>query len=149
LTWPERRSMAKVVIDANILISPAFGGKPLDVVIKAMGRHEVYVSREIEQELKGVFSKLSGKLTGEQLAFVREKIDQLIGAATLVNVSAHIILSRDAKDDHYLSLCRAVEAEFLITGDKDLLDIPTGLLEKKGIKTRIVNPHQFLEEEIP
>lgn len=138
--------MAKVVIDANILVSAAFGGKPLEVVIRAMGRHEVYMSREIERELKEVFSKLSGKLTGEQLAFVRGKTDELIGAATLVDVSARIILSRDAKDDHYLSLCREIEAEFLITGDKDLLDIPTSQLGKKGIKTRIVNPHQFLEE---
>ncbi len=88
-------------------------------------------------------------MTGEQPAFVREKINELIGAATLVNVSARIILSRDAKDDHYLSLCREIETEFLITGDKDLLDIPTSLLEKKGIKTRIVNPHRFLEEETP
>lgn len=141
--------MAKVVIDANILVSAAFGGKPLEVVIRAMGVHEVYMSREIEQELTGVFSKLSGKLTGEQLAFVRGKIDELIGAATLVNVSERVILSRDAKDDHYLSLCREIEAEFLVTGDKDLLDIPTSLLGKKGIKTRIVNPHQFLEEEMP
>lgn len=141
--------MAKVVIDANILVSAAFGGKPLEVVIRAMGRHEVYMSREIEQELRGVFSKLSGKLTGEQLAFVREKIDELIGAATLANVSERIILSRDAKDDHYLSLCKEIEAEFLITGDKDLLDIPTSSLGKKGVKTRIVNPHQFLEEETP
>ncbi len=141
--------MAKVVIDASILVSAAFGGKPLEVVIRAMGRHEVHMSREIEQELTGVFSKLSGKLTGEQLAFVREKTDGLIGAATLVNVSERIILSRDAKDDHYLSLCKEIEAEFLITGDKDLLDIPTSSLEKKGVKTRIVNPHQFLEEETP
>ena len=66
-----------------------------------------------------------------------------------MDVSARIILSRDARDYHYLSLCREIEAEFLITGDKDLLDIPTGLLEKKGIKTRIVNPHRFLEEETP
>ncbi|OPY02492.1 MAG: hypothetical protein A4E60_01016 [Syntrophorhabdus sp. PtaB.Bin047] len=88
-------------------------------------------------------------MVGEQLVFVREKIDELIGAATLVNVSERIILSRDAKDDHHLSLCREIEAEFLITEDKDLLDIPTGLLGKKGIKTQIVNPHRFLEEETP
>ncbi len=88
-------------------------------------------------------------MTGEQLAFVREKIDELVGAATLVDVSASIVLSRDAKDNHYLSLCREIEAEFLITGDKDLLDIPISSFGNKGIKTRIVNPHQFLEEETP
>ncbi len=139
--------MAKVVIDANIIISAAFGGKPFDAVTRAMDRHEVYVSREVEQELTAVFMKLSGKLTREQLAFTREKADELIKAATLVDVSARIVLSRDAKDDHYLSLCKEIEAELLITGDKDLLDIPAGSLERQGIRTRIVNPHQFLEEE--
>ncbi len=32
-------------------------------------------------------------------------------------------MSRDPKDDHYLALCKEVEADFLITGDKDLPSI--------------------------
>jgi putative PIN family toxin of toxin-antitoxin system len=138
--------MAKIVIDANIIISAAFGGKPLEAAIRAMGKHKVYVSREITQELIMVFSKLSKKLTREQLSYAQEKANELIRAATLVDVSTHIALS-DAKDDHYLSLCKETGAAFLITGDNDLLDIPQDMLKKAGIKTRIVNPHEFLEEE--
>jgi putative PIN family toxin of toxin-antitoxin system len=139
--------MAKIVIDANIIISAAFGGKPLEAAVRTMSKHNVYVSREVRQELIMVFSKLSKKLTEEQLATVREKINKLIETATLVDISTRIVLSRDAKDDHYLSLCREIEADFLITGDKDLLSIPRDILGKEGIKTRIVNPHEFLEEE--
>jgi len=140
--------MAKIVIDANIIISVAFGGKPLEAAVRAMSKYKVYVSREIEQELTGVFSKLSKKLTGEQQVFIREKIHKLIEMAALVAVSTHIALSRDARDDHYLSLCKEVGADFLITGDKDLLDIPQDMLKKEGIQTRIVNPREFLEETV-
>ncbi|MCX5809647.1 MAG: putative toxin-antitoxin system toxin component, PIN family [Proteobacteria bacterium] len=139
--------MAKIVIDANIIISAAFGGKPLETAVRAMSKHKVYISQEIKQELITVFSKLSKKLTEEQLATVREKINKLIETAALVDVNARIVLSRDAKDDHYLSLCKEIGVNFLITGDKDLLSIPRDILRKEGIQTRIVNPHEFLEEE--
>ncbi|MCX5808188.1 MAG: putative toxin-antitoxin system toxin component, PIN family [Proteobacteria bacterium] len=94
-----------------------------------------------------VFSKLSKKLTEEQLATVQEKINKLIETAALIDVNTRIVLSRDVKDDHYLSLCKKIEADFLITGDKDLLSIPWDILRKEGIQTRIVNPHEFLEVE--
>jgi putative PIN family toxin of toxin-antitoxin system len=104
------------------------------------------LSVEIEAELRGVFSRLSKKLTEERQAFVGKKITELIGMVSLVSITKHIVLSRDAKDDHYLSLCKEVGADFLTTGDKDLLDIPHGALTKKGIRTRIVSPREFLEK---
>ena len=139
--------MAEIVLDTNIIISAAFGGKPLESAVRAMSKHKVYISQEIKQELTTVFSKLSKKLTEEQLATVQEKINRLIETAILVDVNAHIVLSRDAKDDHYLSLCKEIEVDFLITGDKDLLSIPRDMLRKEGIQARIVSPHDFLEEE--
>jgi predicted nucleic acid-binding protein len=52
---------------------------------------------------------------------------------------------RDPKDDVYLSLCSAVRASYLITGDKDLLaDEPARVSSlPKGLK--ILTPRQFLE----
>jgi uncharacterized protein len=137
--------MAKVVIDANIIISAAFGGKPLEAAARTMGKDDVYISRKIEQELTLVLSKLSQKLTEEQFAFARDKINVLIKTAIHVEVSARVALGRDAKDDHYLSLCKEIQADFLITGDRDLLSISQHALEKEGIQTRILNPHEFLE----
>ena len=137
--------MAKVVIDANVIISAAFGGNPLRAVIRAMGEDELYLSQAIERELTEVFSKLSKKLTKEQIRFLNERMRELIGMAKQVSVSTRVVLSRDAKGDHYLALCKEVKADFLVTGDKDLLSIPPAALKKNGILCRIVTPQEFVE----
>jgi len=137
--------MAKIVIDANIIISATFGGKPLEAATRAINKHSVFISKEIKQEIITVFPKLPKKLDGEQLVFIQEKINQLVHTAILVDVISQIVLSRDVKDDHYLSLCKEIEADLLITGDKDLLNIQIEKLTKEGIKTRIINPNEFLE----
>jgi putative PIN family toxin of toxin-antitoxin system len=137
--------MVKVVIDANVIISAAFGGNPLRAVIRAMEEDEVYLSQAIERELTEVFSKLSKKLTREQITFLNERMRELIGIAKQVSVSTRMVLSRDAKDDHYLSLCKEVEADFLVTGDKDLLSIRPEALKENGISCRILTPQEFVE----
>lgn len=138
--------MAKIVIDANVILSAAFGGKPLNVLIKALQEHEVLISEPIERELVGVFSGLSKKLSKEQLSFLQEKIQELIRWAKRVSVTSHVTLSRDPKDDHYLSLCKEGRVDFLITGDKDLLTISQEALKKNGISCRIITPQEFLED---
>ncbi len=137
--------MAKVVIDANVIISAAFGGKPLAAVVRAMEDHEVYLSEAIARKLRGVISVLSKKLSKDQMAFLEEKIRQLVSSARKAPVFTHVALSRDAKDDHYLSLCKAVRADFLITGDKDLLSVSEEVLKKNKISCRIITPQEFLE----
>ena len=137
--------MAKIVIDANVIISAAFGAKPLEAVVRAMEDHEVYLSEGIERELRGVISGLSKKISKDQMAFLEEKMRQLLSHARRVSVSIQVALSRDAKDDHYLSLCKAARADFLISGDKDLLSVSEETLKKSGISCRIITPQEFLE----
>ena len=138
--------MAKVIIDANVVISAAFGGKPLEAVVQALKNHEVYLSLTIERELREVISGLSKKLTKEQILFIQEKIQEVLNLAKRVPVSAHVVLSRDPKDDHYLSLCKEVRADFLVTGDKDLLSLSEESLRKHKISCAIVSPQEFLEK---
>ena len=138
--------MAKVVIDANVIISVAFGGKPFEAVVQALENHEVHISVPIERELQEVIQELSKKLTKEQISFIQEKFQQLLSLAKRISVSTHVVLSRDAKDDHYLSLCKEVRADFLITGDKDLLSISEGSLKRYEISCLILSPQDFLEK---
>ena len=137
--------MAKIVIDANVIISAAFGGKPLEAVVRALEDHEVYLSEAIERELGGVISRLSKKLSRDQMVFLEEKVRQLLSHARRVSVPTDVALSRDAKDDHYLSLCKAARADFLISGDKDLLSVSEETLKKSGISCWIITPQGFLE----
>jgi predicted nucleic acid-binding protein len=66
--------------------------------------------------------------------------------AKRISVSTHVVLSRDAKDDHYLSLCKEAQADFLITGDKDLLSLSQEGLKKNGVLCLIISPQGFLEK---
>jgi putative PIN family toxin of toxin-antitoxin system len=137
--------MAKVVIDANVIISAAFGGKPLEAVLRALRDHEVYVSDSIVRELETVFLKLGKKIPHERIPIIQEKLRNLMAFARCLPVSTKVALSRDPKDDHYLSLCKGAKADFLITGDKDLLSLSPETLQKHGISSRIVTPNSFLE----
>ena len=137
--------MAKIVIDANVIISAAFGGKPLEAVVRALEEHEVYLSDTIEREFQGVILGLSKKLSDDQILFLREKIQQLLSLARHISISTHVVLSRDPKDDHYLSLCKEAKADFLITGDKDLLSISHDKMRANGISCKVVSPQEFLE----
>ena len=137
--------MAKVVLDANVIVSAAFGGKPLQAVVRALEDHEVYLSLTIERELQEVISGLSKKLTKEQILFIREKFQQLLRLGKRISISTHVVLSRDPKDDHYLSLCKEAGAEFLVTGDKDLLSLSQDRLKANRISCKIVTPQAFLE----
>ena len=137
--------MAKVVIDANVIVSAAFGGKPLEAVGRALREHEVFVSESVLEELGGVIERLSKKLSPEQIRYLREKMGQLFKAAHRIRVSMKLSLSRDAKDGHYLSLCKEARADFLITGDKDLLSLSLESLKENGIACRIISPANFLE----
>ena len=137
--------MAKVVIDANVIISAAYGGKPLEAVTQALDKHEVYLSDSIRRELEQTFVKLSRKLSKEQITFIQEKVRQILAKAKCITVLASVALSRDAADDHYLGLCKEAKADFLITGDKDLLSISREDLRKHGISCLILTPKLFLE----
>jgi uncharacterized protein len=137
--------MARIVIDANVIISAAFGGKPLEAVLRAFRDHEVYISAPIVRELETVFLKLGKKIPAEILPLIQEKILSLLGFARCIPVSSQVAISRDAKDVHYLSLCKEAKADFLITGDKDLLSLSLETLHRHGIPSQIVTLNAFLE----
>lgn len=59
--------MAKIVIDANVMISAAFVGKPSEAVARVLTEHDVFVSRSIVEELERVIKKLSKKISPEQI----------------------------------------------------------------------------------
>ena len=137
--------MAKIVIDANVIISAAFGGKPLEAVGRALSNHEVYLSEKIREELEKTLIKISKKLSKPQLLFIQDKLRKISSLAHLVPITTHLTLSRDPTDDHYLALCKEAKADFLITGDKDLLEISPKILKTNGLACKIVSPSDFLE----
>ena len=58
----------------------------------------------------------------------------------LVEVSSSVTICRDPKDDFLLSLARDGNADFLLTGDKDLLEL------ERFEATKIITISGFIEE---
>ena len=135
--------MVRVVLDANVIVSAAFGGIPREAVLKAF-RREVVISPLIKQEILSLPEELSGKLSSDRVFRLRRYLKILLYKAVLFQPSRHLSLCRDPKDA-YLSLCLAAEASYLITGDADLLSIPKQRLALAGLeKLSILTPKKFL-----
>ena len=139
--------MAKVVIDANVVISSVFGGLPLESISRALLYHEVCYSEEIEKELRGVLQKLESKLQARQIETLQRNLSKFFSFCKKVPVAESVTLCRDKKDNRYLSLCKQVKADFLITGDKDLLTISKQALRDNHLICSIVTPAEFVKRE--
>ena len=139
--------MAKVVVDANVLISSIFGGLPLESINLTLLYHDVFYSEDIEKELKGVLQRLEVKLKDNQIHKLEENLSRFLSFCKKIFVTEDLSICRDKKDDRYLSLCKQVSADFLITGDKDLLTISRKVLEKNEPTCNIVSPAEFIKQE--
>jgi putative PIN family toxin of toxin-antitoxin system len=136
--------MVRIVIDANVLVSAAFGGTPLDAVGKAFSIGEVYLSSAIMAEIGGTIERLAPKLGEEKTKALSALWNRFQSLCRMAEPVRNVAICRDPTDDAYLSLCVAVGAHFLITGDKDLLAVVPARVPAlpKGLK--ILTPREFM-----
>lgn len=113
----------------------------------------LYLSRETLAEIEDVLSRT--QLRNRFKTLTDEKVEAFLDniknkAEILKNVPPVFRYSRDPKDEKYIDLAAEVEADFIITRDKDLLDLMTGIdVESKEFRQRfrplqIVEPIEFL-----
>jgi putative PIN family toxin of toxin-antitoxin system len=131
----------KVLIDTNVLLSAALrDGLPERVVLYEATRDDCkwLVTPEILAEYTEVLRRPRFDLTAETL----ERWAGLLDMRTVVVGSPQMDVKfpRDPKDSPFLAAALASDADFLITGDKDLLD------SRDIVRTRIVSVAEFSEE---
>ena len=138
--------MGKVVIDANVFVSAAFGGVPLDAVSRAFSTGKVFLSPAVIKEIDGTIRRLSSKIGEEKSGTLLTLWRRFQSHCTILAPKGRAAICRDPKDDAYLHLCIAAKADFLVTGDKDLLAVDPGSLAVLPDRLKIVTPRQFLEK---
>ena len=111
----------KLVLDTNIFISAFYwGGSPqkiLDRIIK--GIDELYISDEILNEISAVMSRPKFKSTPE---IIEKYIKTIEKFGKKISISGKIKgICRDKEDDDKIECGITSGADFLITGDDDLL----------------------------
>jgi putative PIN family toxin of toxin-antitoxin system len=126
----------KVIIDTNAFVSGIiWAGKPAQIVSKwVSGEFELILSAELLAEYVEVIERLS---KNPQLGSHWQEI--LIKKATFVSVTQTVDICRDPDDNFILALTLASGADYLVSGDKDILSI-------SDFPIRIVSPATFLIE---
>lgn len=111
----------KVIVDTNIWISFLIGKnlKGLQEYIDSQAIIIVTCNEQI-QELAEVFKKPKIKkyFTAEQIEFFFELLDE---SSVKVDLKTKTDICRDLKDNYLISLAIDSNADFLITGDNDLI----------------------------
>jgi uncharacterized protein len=112
----------RVVLDTNTLISRLLSrhSAPARAVDLALADHQILASEATLMELAEVLSraKFDPYLTiGERQDFLRQ-FDRI---AERIEVVRTIRACRDPRDDKFLELAVAGEADVIVTGDNDLL----------------------------
>lgn len=142
----------RAVFDTNLIISAALiPQSPPDKLFKLWPKalFDLLVSKEQLAEIEAVSKK--GKLKAYPVFSerVEEFIQNLQFAAELVKPVPEADLPvhcRDPKDDHILAASLGGKADYLVTGDEDLLALGT----KTGLeKLKIVSVRQFLSVITP
>lgn len=136
---PKNRPL-RLVVDTNLWISFLISGRhrALDQLLYAEKITFIF-SVELLDEISNTITKpkLRKYFSGNAMEVMLLSFEAYI---ELVDVKSKVNICRDAKDNFLLSLSKDGKADFLLTGDKDLLD-----LTKYG-KTTILSIANFLEE---
>lgn len=132
------RKKSRVIIDTNLWISFLISSNftNLDKILNSVNCTIIF-----SQELLDEFIEVSRrpkliKYFGQStLEIILETIEAF---AEFIEVTSHIKFLNDSKDDFLLSLAIDGQADYLITGDKEMLDV------KKFEETEIISIAEFL-----
>lgn len=136
--------MTKVVLDTNTLISGFLwhGNEEKLLLMVNENKIKLYISEEILKEITGVihrpkFTKVlnTANLTPESI------LEYIVEKSVIVKPKQKFAaVKKDAEDNKFLECAVEAKADYIISGDKHLLE----LKELKGIK--IVKTKEFLEK---
>ena len=129
----------KIIIDTNLWISLLIGKRTTDMYSLCNSDVvDVYICDELTDEFERIAShqKIRKYVANER---VFQTLD-LMNASCILSPIAHSTVSsvlRDVNDMYLLSLADAVKADFILTGDKDLLSL------QSHNQTKIVTFREF------
>jgi uncharacterized protein len=109
----------KVVIDTNVVISAAMKDRlPEEVILFVVETEDIswIASPEILSEYTDVLQRPKFALPSEVIARWQATFESSV---TVIDSTLNVDFPRDRRDAKFLSCALAVDAEYLITGDKN------------------------------
>ena len=131
----------KLVVDTNVLISAALStqGAPAQLMRRVLGGHTLVFSQATFDELhtRMYRPKFDRYITLEQR---QRLLHDFNACAHWVDLAPYPVYCRDPDDDKFIATALQAQADWLVSGDRDLLEArqPAGL--------HILTPAQALEQ---
>ncbi len=112
----------KIVIDTNVVISGTFFGGYPRKVIEAVGNNKIHACATIEilEEYEDIIDEMIQRKQGH---IHRDVLAPFIAELELIESRTKVEVSRDPDDDKFVGCAMDAKALYIISGDKDLLDI--------------------------
>jgi len=120
----KEKAIGKVVFDTNILVSALLfkGGLAGLVDLWKRGRLIPVLSRETFQEFKAVLEYPKFSLTHQEIKVIIE--EEVLPYFEVVEITDTVKgICRDADDDKFIACAVSAAADFIVSGDKDLLNM--------------------------
>ncbi len=129
--------MLKIVLDTNMFLSAIlYGGMVEEILHLILAKKlQLFASPDLKKE---VLEKL--KEYGATDIMIAKAILFLEARSISVTPNVKITVCRDPEDNFMLELVETAQVDYLLTRDKDLLD----LREQQWKKTTIIRPEEFL-----
>lgn len=139
-----RKDRLRVVLDTNILVAALLSTKRQSAnrqVLRLWFRRQLQliVSEEVMAEYVVLLQRL--RIPPRRVEAFRQRLRRQ-DIVTHVNLGARFTESRDPDDNMLLAAAAVGKARFLVTNDRDLLDIPA--TQRRKFRFGIVTPQEFL-----
>lgn len=137
----KEKTLGRVVLDTNTLVSALlFKGSLAGLVaLWQSSRFTPIFSRETFSEFNAVLEYPKFSLTAQEISFIIQ--EEVLPYFEVVDGDEQVTgICRDPDDDKFIACAVSASAEFIVSGDKDLLDIG----RFKNI--RIISPSDFLKK---
>lgn len=145
--------MIKAVFDCNIFwriffSATGIGNRCWELVTSE--QVELFISREVLDEVRDVLTRPEtrsrfAKATPENVDIF---IEEIIENATFVtSVEKKFEYSRDPKDEPYINLAVQTEAHYIVSLDKDLLDLMTGYDDESKVFRQKFRPLKVVDAQ--
>lgn len=129
----------KVVLDSNVIVA-AFAARGLCGALfeLCLDRHTIILSDFILAEVRRAFAQKL-KMPQHSISKIESYLREICVLSSFDKITKNIC--RDKDDNNVIALAVSAKADFIITGDKDLLVL------KKYQSVRIVSPREFWKTE--
>ena len=141
-----RKQRIPVVLDTNVFVR-AFLSRSRASINQRVVRLwllerqiQLLVSDDLIEEYLGVFQGLLG--LDDELIDQWQRRFTTDPRSTVVGLGRRYTASRDPDDNLLLAIATAGRAEYLITNDRDLLELPADFL--RTVRFAVITPGQFL-----